>query len=550
MSRESLRTKEIDELQRRIALLEKIVAESEGRLDHAVVLRANELHGTASARLGHGTSFTVVALAGATGSGKSSLFNAISQTDFATAGIRRPTTSQALALVFGDGAEDLLNWLDIKQRRRMVGEAAGELEGLILVDLPDHDSTEMANRAEVDRLVQVVDVFMWVVDPQKYADAELHDKYLRAFAGHGAVSLVVLNQIDRLRTDERRACIDDLGRLLVADGLQGVRVIPASATTGEGIEGLRRELSARVAERQALIRRIDADLDWLATDLAVAVGEGSPTKVTVRSRDSLVEAATEAAGARVIEHAVDASYRRRAALAVGWPPLRWVRRTKSDPLARLGLGTKESEKNRESLDAFGHETGKAVSVRRTAIATDPVAHGRLGESLRQLGREVTSDLPETPRASIGTHIDQAMGELPDALDAAAATADLSVDRPRWWSLVGSVQMIASVAMLIGLVWLLALFVLGWLRLPDPPLPRVGDVPLPTLLALGGAAVGLLLATIGRQLAAIGAQRRARAARASLAIHAGRVVDDLVIEPVNVELAALGELATKIHQLAR
>ena len=31
---------------------------------------------------------------------------------------------------------------------------------------------------EVDRLVQLVDMLIWVVDPQKYADAALHDRYL------------------------------------------------------------------------------------------------------------------------------------------------------------------------------------------------------------------------------------------------------------------------------------------------------------------------------------------------------------------------------------
>ena len=37
---------------------------------------------------------------------------------------------------------------------------------------------------EVDRLVQLVDMLVWVVDPQKYADAAIHDRYLKPLAQH------------------------------------------------------------------------------------------------------------------------------------------------------------------------------------------------------------------------------------------------------------------------------------------------------------------------------------------------------------------------------
>ena len=63
---------------------------------------------------------TVVALAGATGSGKSSTFNALTGTDLATVGVRRPTTSTALACSFGeDAAEELLDWLAIPRRHAL-----------------------------------------------------------------------------------------------------------------------------------------------------------------------------------------------------------------------------------------------------------------------------------------------------------------------------------------------------------------------------------------------------------------------------------------------
>ena len=68
-------------------------------------------------------------------------------------------------------------------------------------------------------MVQLVDVMVWVVDPQKYADAVLHERYLRPLVEHAPVMVVVLNQIDRLPPAEREACLRDLRRLLDSEGL-------------------------------------------------------------------------------------------------------------------------------------------------------------------------------------------------------------------------------------------------------------------------------------------------------------------------------------------
>ena len=56
------------------------------------------------------------------------------------------------------------------------------LRGVVLLDLPDHDSTEVSHHLEVDRLVQLADMLVWVLDPQKYADAAIHDRYLAPLA--------------------------------------------------------------------------------------------------------------------------------------------------------------------------------------------------------------------------------------------------------------------------------------------------------------------------------------------------------------------------------
>ena len=91
---------------------------------------------------------------------------------------------------------------------------------------------------EVDRLVKLADLLVWVLDPQKYADAAIHDRYLRPLASHRDIMLVVLNHIDTVPEARRESMVGDLKRLLAQDGLDGVPVITTSARHGEGVPEL------------------------------------------------------------------------------------------------------------------------------------------------------------------------------------------------------------------------------------------------------------------------------------------------------------------------
>src|SRR5690349_960010 len=188
---------------------------------------------------------TVVALAGGTGSGKSTLFNALAGANFSPAGVTRPTTKHSHACVWGmQGAAPLLDWLGVQRRHRYARASAldsGEsmLNGLLLLDLPDHDSVVTASMAAVDRLSKLADMLIWVLDPQKYADAAVHNRYLIPLAGHAGVFTVVLNQIDLLSQEQASDCEDDLRRLLDAEGLTDTPLLAVSARTGVGLDDLR-----------------------------------------------------------------------------------------------------------------------------------------------------------------------------------------------------------------------------------------------------------------------------------------------------------------------
>jgi GTP-binding protein EngB required for normal cell division len=523
----------------RVRALAEAAEACAGRVPPEAITEAERVAHQVDRRLAFSGSSTVVALAGATGSGKSSLFNALSGTELARVGVTRPTTSAPLAVTWGDeSTEDLLDWLQVPRRHTLPpgntapGNAAGpSLDGLVLLDLPDHDSTEKSNQLQVDRLVQLVDVMVWVVDPQKYADAVLHERYLRPLVEHAPVMVVVLNQVDRLAPAEREACLRDLRRLLDSEGLEKTTVRAVSAETGEGLPELRELIAARVADKLAAARRLAADVSTAADQLASASGDAEVPELTRRSLDTMNAAMAEAAGARVVGDAVRDAWRVRGAAATGWPVVAWIGRLKPDPLRRLHLDrlTAGSKGQPKEIDPTG--------VGRSSLPTrSGVQQARVDTAVRDLAAEASGGLTRGWTDAVKTAARSQEPRLPDALDRAVARTDLDVDRRRrWWQVVRVLQWILLAAVVAGLLWLAASFVLAYLQLPPLPSVTWGRLPAPTVLVLGGVLSGLLLAGLSRIGVVVGASRRERAARAALRRSVSAVTAELVVQPVREEL---------------
>jgi GTP-binding protein EngB required for normal cell division len=271
----------------RLASLQELTKIGSGRtgsdgFSQPLLTEAEALLRRSGERMRMSASHTVVALAGGTGSGKSSLFNALAGANFSPAGVTRPTTKHSHACVWGmEGAAPLLDWLGVQRRHRYarasaLDEGEASLTGMLLLDLPDHDSVVTGSAALVDRLVKLTDMLVWVLDPLKYADASVHRRYLVPLAGHAAVTTVVLNQVDTLSPDQAADCESDLRRLLDAEGLTETQVLVTSATTGAGLNELRRVLASAVAARRAATDRITADIDALLERFAVYAGDSVP----------------------------------------------------------------------------------------------------------------------------------------------------------------------------------------------------------------------------------------------------------------------------------
>jgi len=487
---------------------------------------------------------TVVALAGATGSGKSSLFNQLVGDEVAEVDARRPTTSTPTAAVWGSSpATRLLDWLSVGTRHRVAepdhadADDAG-LPGLVLLDLPDVDSTATDHRAEADRVLELSDIFVWVTDPQKYADARLHDDYIRALAGHAATTLVVFNQADRLTPEHLAACRSDLMRLVSEDGEREAQVLVTSARTGLGVPELRHQIALAVSRRTAAYERLAADIRYAAIRLRKAVADGEPD-VEDALDGPLIDALTRAAGIPTVLAAVEKDYRREAWARTGWPFTRWAHALSPDPLKRLRLRP-------EKLDTGGPGITtadvRAVLGRSSLPPPTPAARAAVDLAARELGERAGAGLPPRWADAAEDAATRPHEDVADALDQAVLRTSLRADKPLWWTIVGLWQGVLAAAAVIGLVWLGALAVMGWLRLPAPRTPMLGPVPYPTLLLVGGLALGFVLGFLGRAAARVGGRRRRD-------MIAGRL-RDAVTEVARVHIVAPVMQVLADHRLTR
>ena len=375
---------------------------------------------------------------------------------------------------------------------------------------PDHDSTAAAHREEVDRLVQVVDVFVWVVDPQKYADAALHHDYLRRFAGHADVTMVVLNQIDTLAPRApggRRSTT--WRRILAADGMAVARAGVVAKVTGQGRRGAghgrvgahrrghRRAAprARRPGERAAGARRPHRRRHRLDRR------RSRPRRsATVAPRAVTDRAAGELDGRSPAPPASTACRRRGAtptADGVRTPP--GGRRRAGSPASgpircAVSVSTGVGPGDRRGRATITRSPSPGRPCRRRRRWRRPPCRRRSGGS----STTCRADLPEPWRHRLGDGRRRAGATTSTTPSTGpSGTARLPTDRPRWWRVAGAVQWLLAAALVVGLLWLLAIFVVAWFNLPDLPTADVGELPLPTVLAIGGALLGLLLAAIAR-----------------------------------------------------
>ncbi|QNP72668.1 50S ribosome-binding GTPase [Streptomyces roseirectus] len=509
-------------LRSRLDALRELVGLSRTRLDGKTLAEAGRVLDEAAARRRLSGRHTVVAIAGATGSGKSQLFNALAGVTISETGVRRPTTAAPIACSWSDGAAGLIDRLGIpgRLRRRPVQspEAEAQLSGLVLVDLPDHDSAALPHREQVDRILALVDAVIWVVDPEKYADAVIHERYLRPMAGHAEVMFVVLNQTDRLPGEAAELVLDDLRRLLDEDGIAlgeygepGATVLGLSALTGDGVPELREVLGQFLAEREAPARRVAADVDAAAARLRPVYAPARRPGLTEEARDEFAARLADAVGASAAGDAAERAWLRNANRACGTPWLRlwrWYQDRRDPPTGRLPV--------------------------RAQMDEEATARQRVEQAVRTVADRASAGLPAPWALAVREAAVRGAQGLPEALDDLAARAGLPPGRPPrpgWWPVAVFAQASMTVLQIVGGLWLVA-------QIAGAMAPNLG---VPVLLMVAGIVGGPLVEWSCRLAARGPARRYGQDAERRLREAAAGCGRARVLDPVAAELLRYREV---------
>lgn len=428
----------------------------------------------------------VLALAGGTGVGKSSVLNALAGRTVSAVRAVRPTTDQPVAWV-ADGRrealEPLLAWLGVTH---VAAHADDRLSGVAILDLPDVDSVRTEHRAAVDALLPRIDAIAWVVDPEKYDDERLH-AYLRTLSPHAVRLRFVLNKIDRLTDAERAAVTEDLTRRLIDDGIPATVVHAVSAATGEGVDVLRDALASAADAKAVIIDKLTTDVAEAAASLARAAAvdsahPGRPLVPEERQRSAIDEAVS---GALAVVDPPGLARQVQAAV------LGRARRTGGSLLGRVvGLLGWLTGQQRRRADPAGYLRDWR---RRGSL-------GRVVNPVHALLLEAATAMPPASRpgvlAALGAdELEPATSRVLDGV-ARDAVADLRIRGSWLWLPIGAVQLVTGAIFVFAVAWYVTLFVsAGSVPVATIELPLLGPVPLPLVLLAGSVIVSAVLGLI-------------------------------------------------------
>lgn len=288
------------------------------RADRAAAL--DQLDDYLLPRLRAGSAPLLVVVGGSTGAGKSTLVNSLLGTRVTDPGVLRPTTRSpvlvhhpldarwfasdrvlpALARVTGAGTGDGASAATGVEAVRLVASPALP-RGLALLDAPDVDSVETANRRLAAQLLAAADLWLFVTTAARYADAVPWDLLDGAARRHAQVALVV----DRVDPGAE-AAVTDLRRMMDAAGLADAPLF--AVEEGLGDEGLLPEQAvgavaawlsgladADARQAVALLTRDGVVDDLSRRALLLAAAGDEQVVADARLRDAVTRAYADAA---------------------------------------------------------------------------------------------------------------------------------------------------------------------------------------------------------------------------------------------------------------
>ncbi len=174
-----------------------------------------------------------VGLLGGTGVGKSTIINELAGDKISSVSDRRPHTE--LIVVYRHRNTPLP--ADIPQEHLKSPHLLHEkdsIAGLIIYDFPDFDSIFGEHAEKVFRLLEFLDIAIWVVSPEKYADLEFY-RVLEKASKHQDNFIFVMNKVDTIKSPDTdpgaklKTLIGDFALKLKKHGISAPRIYSFAA---------------------------------------------------------------------------------------------------------------------------------------------------------------------------------------------------------------------------------------------------------------------------------------------------------------------------------
>ena len=370
---------------------------------------------------------------GSTGAGKSTLINGLVNRPVSRTGVLRPTTRSPVLVCHPDDTDWFSDERVLPGLARVTGDgsAAGASvvllpldavpRGLALLDSPDIDSVEEANRLLATQLLSAADLWLFVTTAARYADAVPWEFLEQARERCTALALV-LNRVPEGKGPE---VASHLSEMLTGRGLEGTKVftleeveLDADALPPALVAPIREWLHGLAADAETRARVIRQTLEGaLATVPERAIEVGRWREAQVEVGDGLQDSADRAY--RTALEAVDEGLRTGTMLR-GEVLERWQDLVGTGDFMRSLQASIGRFRDRLTSFVTGRDTAEAEvrgqiessvarlilseadqAALRTVETWEDTAAGRalLGDEGRAMSRH-TSDLPERVEAAL------------------------------------------------------------------------------------------------------------------------------------------------------
>ncbi|MEM8923305.1 MAG: dynamin family protein [Actinomycetota bacterium] len=255
-------------------------------------------------------------IGGSTGSGKSTITNSLIGAEVSTAGVLRPTTRAPVLVCHPDDADWFAGDKILPGLARVTGDRSGGDagrsgpvlrvvehrslgRGVALIDAPDIDSVEEANRNLATQLLAAADLWLFTTTAVRYADAVPWD-FLKRAQERGTALAVIINRIPEGAAAE---IVPHFESMVDQAGLDDVPVFPIE--NAELIEG--RLPIAKVADVHGLLVLLASDAEERARVVARTL-VGAINSIEPRGRQVVAAGREQYEVAEDLRIAVDDAY--------------------------------------------------------------------------------------------------------------------------------------------------------------------------------------------------------------------------------------------------